>query len=72
MTVAIIDPKPSPIALEVQRIRSLTEKGQFAEALPAAEALRLQVPENRDVLYMIAICLRSLANSAFCLSISCS
>jgi tetratricopeptide (TPR) repeat protein len=60
MTVAIIDPKPSPIALEVQRIRSLTEKGQFAEALPAAEALRLQVPENRDVLYMIAICLRSL------------
>ncbi len=36
------------------------EQGQFAPALAAAQALRAQVPENRDVLYMTAVSLRYL------------
>ena len=32
---------PSPVELEIQRIRGLMEKGQFAEALPAAESLEI-------------------------------
>jgi tetratricopeptide (TPR) repeat protein len=51
----------SRVEAEVQRIRALMEKGRFADALPAAQALRREVPENRDVLYMIAVCQRYLA-----------
>jgi tetratricopeptide (TPR) repeat protein len=51
---------PSPIESEVLRIRSLMEQGQFGPALGAADALRAQVPENRDVLYMTAVSLRYL------------
>jgi tetratricopeptide (TPR) repeat protein len=46
---------PSPIETQVARIRELLERGQFAEAQSAAEALALEVPENRDVLYMLAV-----------------
>jgi tetratricopeptide (TPR) repeat protein len=51
---------PSRIETEVVRIRALMEQGQFGPALAAAQALRPQVPENRDVLYMTAVCLRYL------------
>jgi tetratricopeptide (TPR) repeat protein len=51
---------PSTIETEVLRARALMEQGQFAPALAAAQALRAQLPENRDVLYMTAICLRYL------------
>jgi predicted Zn-dependent protease len=51
---------PTPIDSEVSRIRELLERGQFETALPAAQALRSRVPENRDVLYMIAVSLRYL------------
>jgi tetratricopeptide (TPR) repeat protein len=44
----------------VLRLRALLEKGQFAEALAAAETLRNQVPENRDVWYIIAVSQRYL------------
>jgi tetratricopeptide (TPR) repeat protein len=44
----------------VLRLRALLEKGQFAEALAAAETLRNQVPENRDVWYVIAVSQRYL------------
>ncbi len=43
------------VEAEVLRIRGLLEKNRFAEALEAAHTLREQVPENRDVLYMIAV-----------------
>jgi tetratricopeptide (TPR) repeat protein len=59
-TVASSSPSPSPVETEVQRIRALMERRRFAEALAAAEALAVQVPENRDVLYMVAVCLRYL------------
>jgi tetratricopeptide (TPR) repeat protein len=60
MQVAAITPAPSPVEAEVGRIRALLERNQFAAALSAAEALAVQVPENRDVLYMIAVSQRYL------------
>ncbi len=51
---------PSPIELEVGRIRELAKNRGFAEALSAGEALAAQVPENRDVLYLIAMSQRNL------------
>src|SRR5271165_1324283 len=51
---------PSRIETEVRRIRTLLEQKQFGPALTAAQALRAQVPENRDVLYMAAVSLRYL------------
>ncbi len=50
----------SPVAAEVLRIRGLIERQQFAAALKAGEALAVEVPENRDVLYMIAVSRRYL------------
>ncbi len=42
------------------RIRGLLEKSRFAEALAAAQTLLAEVPENRDVWYMIAVSQRYL------------
>jgi tetratricopeptide (TPR) repeat protein len=50
----------SPIEAEVGRIRALMERGEFQAAFAAAEALHLRVPDNRDVNYMRAVCLRYL------------
>jgi len=44
----------------VGRIRRCIERREFAAALGGAEALAARVPENRDVLYMRAVCLRNL------------
>ena len=50
----------SPVETEVRRVRALFDARRFAEALAAAEALALRVPENRDVLYLMAISQRFL------------
>jgi tetratricopeptide (TPR) repeat protein len=50
----------SAVEAELLRIRRLVEEKQFAAALCAAQALRATVPENRDVLYMIAVSQRWL------------
>jgi predicted Zn-dependent protease len=50
----------SRIETEVLRIRKLLEGSQYGPALAAAQALRAQVPENRDVLYLMAVSLRYL------------
>jgi tetratricopeptide (TPR) repeat protein len=47
-------------ATEVRRVRELLERSQFAAALAAAQKLLPQAPENRDVLYMIAVAQRYL------------
>src|ERR1700686_1319950 len=60
MQAAAVSAPPTPIDTEVSRIRALLERGQFETALAAAQALRAQVPENRDVLFMIAVSLRIL------------
>jgi tetratricopeptide (TPR) repeat protein len=51
---------PSRIEAEVIRIRALLQSGQYAPALQAAETLLIEVPENRDVIYMIAVAQRYL------------
>ncbi|HEY0339810.1 MAG TPA: tetratricopeptide repeat protein, partial [Steroidobacteraceae bacterium] len=53
-------PVKSPVETEVGRIRALMEARRFEAALEAATTLSKAVPENRDVLYMIAVCQRCL------------
>jgi tetratricopeptide (TPR) repeat protein len=64
----VVTAEPSPpvsrIESEVLRARALLEKRQFAAALAAAEALLAEVPENRDVLYLIAVSQRYLGRLA--------
>jgi tetratricopeptide (TPR) repeat protein len=60
MEAAALSAPSSPIEAEVRRIRALLKEGHLGQALTAAHALRTQVPENRDVLYMIAVSLRYL------------
>jgi tetratricopeptide (TPR) repeat protein len=50
----------SGIEAEVRRIRTLVEKRDFARALTDASHLLGEVPENRDVLYLIAVSQRYL------------
>ncbi len=50
----------SRIEAEVRRIRALAEKREFARALADASRLLEEVPENRDVLYLIAVSQRYL------------
>ena len=45
---------------EAQRARALLERGDFAQALAAAEALHQAQPHHRDALYMIAVSQRYL------------
>jgi tetratricopeptide (TPR) repeat protein len=60
MAAATLNPPKSRIETEVLRIRGVLEKGQFAQALAAAEALLTEVPANRDVLYILAVSQRYL------------
>ncbi len=54
----------SKVEAEVLRIRSLMEAARHQDALDAAQALLVQVPENRDVLYMVAVNQRFLRQPA--------
>jgi tetratricopeptide (TPR) repeat protein len=49
---------PAGVELEVQRIRGLVQAHRFAEAVTAAASLRALYPENRDVLYLLALAQR--------------
>jgi tetratricopeptide (TPR) repeat protein len=46
------------VELEVRRIQQLVQERRFAEALSAADAQLVSVPENRDLLYMRALAQR--------------
>src|SRR5882757_4474257 len=61
MNATVADLAPSPVELEVRRVRELLESRRYAQALEAGEALALKVPENRDVLYLMALSLRYLS-----------
>ena len=50
----------SLIEAEVARIRALLEQRRYTDALAAAAALKMQFPDNRDVLYMAAVSQRYL------------
>jgi tetratricopeptide (TPR) repeat protein len=58
----------SPVELEVGRIRVLLHERHYQQALQAAEALRVRVPENRDVLYLRARAQRLLGATAAALA----
>ena len=60
----------SRIETEVRRLRGLVEKRRFSEALAVAAALRLEVPENRDILYLLAVSQRYLGRIADALATS--
>jgi len=60
MAAANPAPTPSRIETEVRRVRTLIDREQFADALAAGEALLREVPENRDVLYLVAVAQRFL------------
>jgi tetratricopeptide (TPR) repeat protein len=53
-------PAVSPIEREVRRIQELLKGGHYSEAQQAAQSLSGQVPENRDVLYLLAMSQRYL------------
>jgi tetratricopeptide (TPR) repeat protein len=46
---------PSAVEREVERIRALLKERRFADSVAAAAALAEVVPENRDVLYLLAL-----------------
>jgi tetratricopeptide (TPR) repeat protein len=50
----------SRVELEVRRIRELVQQRRFEESLRAAEGLAMETPENRDVLYLMAMSQRFL------------
>ena len=52
---------PSPVELEIRRIRELIKSRRNAEALGALAPLLAQFPENRDLLYLQAMNLRFLS-----------
>ncbi len=52
------------VELEVQRIRGLVQQHRFGEAVTAAKALRVEYPENRDVLYLLALAQRQIRQTA--------
>jgi len=54
----------STVESEVSRIRALLKERRFAEGVAAAAALLCQVPENRDVLYLLALSQRQLIRTA--------
>lgn len=51
---AALEPVRLSIEQQVQQLRLLQQSGEYAQALPLAQALVLEVPENRDVLYLVA------------------
>ena len=57
----VADPS-SAVELEVRRTRTLLKERRFAEALQAADALLVTVPENRDALYLRAVAQRQLGD----------
>jgi tetratricopeptide (TPR) repeat protein len=54
----------SRVEQEVHRLRGLLEARQFAECESAARSLLGEVPENRDVLYLVAVSQRYLGRIA--------
>ncbi len=64
MTAAATAHVPSTVESEVSHIRALIKERRFAEGVAAAAALRLRVPENRDVLLLLALGQRQLIRTA--------
>jgi len=68
-TPANIDTTTARIDSQTQSVREQIQRGEFAPALAAAEALLAEAPGNRDALYMSAVCLRYLKRVPEALSV---
>jgi tetratricopeptide (TPR) repeat protein len=64
MTATATAHAPSTVESEVSRIRALIKERRLAEGVAAATALRVRVPENRDVLYLLALGQRQITRTA--------
>jgi len=64
MTATATAQVTSTVESEVARIRALHKERRFAEGVAAATVLLRQVPENRDVLYLLALGQRQLTRTA--------
>ncbi|HSY97485.1 MAG TPA: sulfotransferase [Steroidobacteraceae bacterium] len=64
MTATATAHATATVESEVARIRALVKERRFAEGVAAATALLCQVPENRDVLYLLALGQRQLTRTA--------
>jgi tetratricopeptide (TPR) repeat protein len=64
MTATATAHATSTVESEVARFRALVKERRFAEGVAAASALLCQVPENRDVLYLLALGQRQLTRTA--------
>ena len=64
MQAAELKPPPSRIQAGVDRVRALLKAQRFSQALAAAETLNGEVPQNRDVLYVLAVSQRCLGRIA--------
>jgi predicted Zn-dependent protease len=60
MDAATLQPPPSRVETDVRGVRELLERREFEAALKRGEALLAEVPDNRDLLYMVAVSLRYL------------
>lgn len=60
---------PSPVEPAVHRIRELSKAHQFAQALREAQALLVEHPSHRDLLYLAAMDLRYLGRIPEALSV---
>ncbi len=60
MAATALNPPQSRVESEMLRIRALLEKRRFDDAFWASKSLLEDVPENRDVLYMLAVSQRYL------------
>jgi tetratricopeptide (TPR) repeat protein len=54
------DASPGRVEADVAHARALLQTRRIPQALAAAEALLREFPENRDVLYLVAVCQRYL------------
>jgi len=64
MTATATAHMTSTVESEVSRIRMLIKERRFADGVAAATALLRQVPENRDVLHLLALGQRQLIRTA--------
>jgi tetratricopeptide (TPR) repeat protein len=64
MTATATGQATSTVESEVERIRAQVKERRFAEGVAAATDLLGQVPENRDVLYLLALGQRQLSRTA--------
>lgn len=54
MNATAVHPDPTSAGQDIEHVRQLQREGQHAQALQAAKALAIALPQHRDVLYLIA------------------